>query len=73
VINFANPVRVNRVELKFQGGFCSSQFVLEKLNQNNIEKSAFEKISEFYPEDINSTQVNLRNSYIEAKYYLIVL
>lgn len=53
VVNFEKKVRVKKIEIKFQGGFCAAQMRLEILN---AEKK-FHHLSDFYPQDSNSSQV----------------
>lgn len=52
MVSFKNPVKIKKVEIKFQGGFASSQVELELIKP---DKSST-KVSQFYPEDINSLQ-----------------
>ena len=54
-------IKINEIHIKFQGGFSSSLCKLEC----SLSKSAnqFEaNICEFYPEDNNSNQVDMRFS-----------
>jgi hypothetical protein len=57
IVNFNKPVRIEKIEFKFQGGFCSSQIVLESLLNSEANGKISKKITQFYPQDINSTQV----------------
>lgn len=58
VVNFGKPVKISKIELKFQGGFCSAQVLLERLDSTkSIEQQSFDKVFEFYPKDANSSQV----------------
>ena len=54
VINFKERVKIKRIEIKFQGGFCSSQAKLEVLDEN---KKNYISLFDFYPLDNNSNQV----------------
>lgn len=53
-MNLARPARLARVEFKFQGGFCSSHVQVEVLNK---EENKFDKLTDLYPLDSNSSQV----------------
>jgi hypothetical protein len=58
MINFSKPVVINKIEIKFQGGFCSSIFQLESIDRDDTNKIvSYNKIIDFYPEDVNSSQV----------------
>jgi hypothetical protein len=54
VVNLDSPAVLNKIEIKFQGGFSSSLCVLEAGLQSIND---FKKIFEFYPNDDNSNQV----------------
>ena len=56
LVTLNKPAFVKRIELKFQGGFCSSKFQFESVTSVDSKK-VFSKINEFYPQDINSNQV----------------
>ena len=54
IISFDDKlVQIKEIHMKFQGGFSSSCCLLESSLNNKFET----KISEFYPEDVNSNQV----------------
>lgn len=57
VVNFPKPVRISKLEFKFQGGFCCSQASLQIFDSSNKSEQSFKNLFEFYPKDINSTQV----------------
>jgi hypothetical protein len=59
VVNFGKPVKINQIKIKFQGGFASYQFFMEKLDiSKESNEKCYVQIGEFFPEDINSDQVN---------------
>lgn len=55
LLNFSQLVQVKKIEIRFQGGFSSSQFDLEMINNTEETK----KIVQFYPQDNNSNQVKI--------------
>ena len=57
VVNFPKTVVINEAEFKFQGGFCSSQIEMQIMKPCTKK---FEKLADFYPQDINSTQVFIK-------------
>ena len=57
IINFKDIVNIKRIEIKFQGGFCSSQARLEVIDESDSNKKRFKNIFQFFPQDNNSSQV----------------
>lgn len=57
MVSFPGSVKIDRVEIKFQGGFASSQVEFEAMRVSETNEKSFSKICEFYPEDVNSAQV----------------
>lgn len=72
IVTFSKPVIVKQIELKFQGGFCSSKFQLESASHVD-SKRVFSKLNEFYPQDINSTQVKTAKKFNLFPHVLFLL
>jgi hypothetical protein len=53
LLNLSQLVQVKKIEIRFQGGFSSSQFDLEVVNNSTETKT----VVQFYPQDNNSNQV----------------
>jgi len=64
LVNFEKPEEVSSLEIKFQGGFASSEVVVEVMLDGR-----FKPVKSLYPEDVNSSQVCL----IYAHLLLIVV
>ena len=69
-MNFSNPVVIDKIEIKFQGGFCSSH---AKLEAYIPDEKSFVNVFEFYPEDINSTQVTKNQAIAYFIFNIIIL
>ena len=54
-IDFMSPVVIEQLNIKFQGGFAGQHCWVEGAVGENQDMT---KITEFYPEDINSLQVS---------------
>ncbi|XP_078468783.1 nuclear receptor 2C2-associated protein [Lampetra fluviatilis] len=52
-VDFPQPVRVSELHVQFQGGFSGKQCLLQGFVKDDPSKT----LMEFYPEDVNSTQV----------------
>ncbi|ELT96047.1 hypothetical protein CAPTEDRAFT_175075 [Capitella teleta] len=53
ILDFTEPVHVNELRIKFQGGFVGKDCQVQASNG----ESEFTHVTDFYPEDINSLQV----------------
>ena len=53
-VNFQRTVSIAEIHIMFQGGFTGRECYAEVLRK---DQSEFEKILDFFPEDINSSQV----------------
>nr|XP_032824763.1 nuclear receptor 2C2-associated protein isoform X1 [Petromyzon marinus] len=52
-VDFPQPVRVSELHVQFQGGFSGKHCLLQGFVKDDPSKT----LMEFYPEDVNSTQV----------------
>ncbi|XP_077989582.1 nuclear receptor 2C2-associated protein-like [Glandiceps talaboti] len=51
LLNFPNPVKIEELQIQFQGGFVGKECCIDGFHGDE-----FTRITEFYPEDVNSLQ-----------------